>query len=122
MRVEELIHHYHGLWQVEESFRINKHDLRMRPVFHWTARRIRAHICICFIAFSLIRFLQHQIKIEMKESMSAERIKRELYEIQESILVDDRGARYVIPSKPSDEAIAIYKTMNKKRNVMPYKL
>ncbi|MDR3326723.1 MAG: hypothetical protein LBT04_01085 [Prevotellaceae bacterium] len=20
---------YHGLWQVEESFRINKHDLRM---------------------------------------------------------------------------------------------
>jgi len=34
MQVEEVITQYHGLWQVEESFRINKHDLRMRPVFH----------------------------------------------------------------------------------------
>jgi hypothetical protein len=32
MLVEEILTQYHGLWQVEESFRINKHDLRMRPI------------------------------------------------------------------------------------------
>ena len=30
------------VWQVEECFRITKHDLRARPVFHLIGRRIRA--------------------------------------------------------------------------------
>ena len=46
MNAEDVLSHYHGLWQVEESFRIEKHDLKVRPVFHWTARRIKAHIAI----------------------------------------------------------------------------
>jgi len=33
MNAEEVLSQYHGLWQVEESFRITKHDLRVRPVF-----------------------------------------------------------------------------------------
>jgi len=123
MKVEEIIAQYHGLWQVEESFRINKHDLRMRPIFHWNANRIRAHITICFIAFALIRFLQHKIKLKLKESMSAERIKRELYAIQESILIDmTNNERYIIPSKPSNESIKIYNVMNKQKDVIPFKL
>jgi len=28
----EQITHYSGLWQVEETFRISKHDVKMRPV------------------------------------------------------------------------------------------
>ena len=65
MKVEEILSQYHGLWQVEESFRISRHDLRVRPVFHWSAKRIKAHIAICFIAFSLIRFLQYRPMINM---------------------------------------------------------
>ena len=34
MEVDKILSQYHGLWQVEESFRIQKHDLRVRPVFH----------------------------------------------------------------------------------------
>lgn len=123
MEVGEIIYHYHGLWQVEESFRINKHDLRMRPVFHWTPDRIQAHICICFMAFALIRFLQHKIKYENAESVSAERIKRELFAVQESVLKDvTDGKRYVIPSKLSKDVMKIYKVMNKKWNTAPFRL
>jgi transposase len=39
-----VLNQYHGLWQVEDSFRIDKHDLRMRPVFHWSSDRIKSHI------------------------------------------------------------------------------
>ena len=123
INAEEVLAQYHGLWQVEESFRIEKHDLRVRPMFHWSARRIRAHITICFIAFALIRFLQHRIKKELKESFSAERIRRELFRIQDSILkntIDDE--KYVIPSKPSNDAVALYDIMKKKRHVVPFKL
>ena len=36
---EELIHQYSNLWQVEESFRITKHDLKIRPIYHWKPSR-----------------------------------------------------------------------------------
>jgi transposase len=115
---------YHGLWQVEDSFRIGKHDLRMRPVFHWSPDRIRAHIAICFVAFSLIRFLQHHIKQELDERFSALRISMELNSVQQSILYDvtKKQNKYVIPSKSSDNVLKIYRAMKMHRNVVPYKL
>jgi len=123
MKAEEALSHYHGLWQVEDSFRIEKHDLRVRPVFHWTARRIKAHIAICFVAFALIRFLQYQIKQKTSEHFSAERIREELYRIQESVLINTAdNNRYVVPSKPSKDAIRIYEALNKKRHVVPFRL
>ena len=30
---QEIINHYHGLWHVEATFRMSKHDLRARPIF-----------------------------------------------------------------------------------------
>jgi transposase len=123
MNAKEILSQYHGLWQVEESFRISKHDLRVRPIFHWSAKRIRAHMAICFVAFSLIRFLQHRVKYKTKESFSAERIREELYRIQESIVRNRINyERYVIPSKPSQDAIKIYNAMNTIRHVIPFKL
>lgn len=44
MSVTELFTPSHQLWQVEDSFRVTKHDLRARPIFHGTERRIRAHL------------------------------------------------------------------------------
>ena len=123
MDAQTILAQYHGLWQVEESFRITKHDLRVRPVFHWSAKRIRAHIAICFVAFSLIRFLAHRIRKETGNSFSAERIREELYRVQESIVKDiNTKDKYVIPSKPSQDALTLYNAMCIKRNVVPFKL
>ena len=123
MNVDEILSQYHGLWQVEESFRIQKHDLRVRPVFHWSAKRIKAHIAICFLAFALIRFLQHRIRQKTGERFSAERIREELFRIQESILIDSTdNNKYVIPSKPSQYAVKIFEAMSKKRLVVPFRL
>jgi transposase len=115
---------YHGLWQVEDSFRISKHDLRTRPVFHWNPNRIMAHIAICFVAFSLIRFLQHHVKQELGEPFSAQRISLELNSVQQSILrdVNKNNVKYVIPSKSSNNVLKIYKAMKLNRNVTPYNL
>ena len=123
MKPEEVLSQYHGLWQVEDSFRIEKHDIRVRPVFHWTANRIRAHIAICFLAFALIRFLQYQIRQKTSEAFSAERIREELFRIQESVLINTAdNNKYVVPSKPSQDAIKIYQAMDKKRHMAPFRL
>lgn len=75
------------------------------------------------MAFALIRYLQYKVMTHVKENFSAERIREELYRIQESILKDTtNGNRYVVPSKPTQDAIKIYETLNKNRNVIPFKL
>lgn len=33
-KADELLSYYRGLWQVEQSFRISKHNLEIRPVFY----------------------------------------------------------------------------------------
>jgi len=50
---------YIGLTQVEDAFRITKHDLGLRPIFHQKPERTQAHILVCFLALVLWRTLQH---------------------------------------------------------------
>jgi hypothetical protein len=45
---------YKSLAQVERAFRCFKTvDLELRPVFHWTAPRVRAHVLLCMLAYYL---------------------------------------------------------------------
>ena len=119
-----VVNQYHGLWLIEDCFRIGKHDIRLRPVFHWTPNRIKAHIAICFVSFSLIRFLQYHLKQEIDERFSALRICMELSSVQESILYDinNKLNKYVIPSKLNEDVLKMYEAMKLKRSIIPYKL
>jgi Transposase DDE domain len=45
---------YKSLAQVERAFRSLKTvDLEVRPVFHWTENRVRAHVFLCLLAYYL---------------------------------------------------------------------
>ena len=59
-----VVSEYKGLWVVEKAFRISKGPLEMRPVFHFTERRIEAHVCICFIAYKVYKELERVIKLK----------------------------------------------------------
>jgi hypothetical protein len=49
---EETVGAYKALAQVERAFRsIKTVDLEIRPVFHWTAPRVRAHVFLCMLAY-----------------------------------------------------------------------
>jgi transposase len=54
---------YSGLWQVERAFCITKGTLELRPVFHFTRRRIEAHVCICFVAYKVYKELERILQI-----------------------------------------------------------
>jgi transposase len=58
----EFLSSYRGLWQVEQTFRIAKSSLEIRPVFHYNPRRIRAHFSICYIALALVRYVEFILK------------------------------------------------------------
>lgn len=118
---KELLEQYRGLWQVEESFRITKHDLKVRPIFHWTPDRVKAHLAISFMTFCCVRHLEYRVALQY-EKMSPEALRQELIRIQSSILKDKEGQRYVIPSKASTHALKIYQVMGLKYSTTPYRL
>jgi transposase len=122
LSASEAIEQYKNLWQIEDCFRVSKHDLRMRPIFHWTPRRVRAHILICFLALVCIRCLAYRVRLRF-ESMSPARIVRTLNSVQASILRDtSTNRRYVLPSRISEDARKLYTTMALKPDSTPYEI
>ncbi len=59
---EQVYTAYHNLWHVERAFRIAKSKIEMRPMFHFTRKRIEAHICICFVALKVYKELERLLK------------------------------------------------------------
>lgn len=112
--VSQLLAHYHGLWQVEETFRISKHDLKMRPIFHWTPSRIKAHIALCFMALVCVRTLEYKVQNQYKK-MSPEAIRQTVTQLEASILKDiEKNKQYVLPSETSQDAKKIYQILGLK--------
>ena len=43
---------YRGLSVVEQAFRSYKTvDLKVRPIYHWSNVRVRAHVFLCLLAY-----------------------------------------------------------------------
>lgn len=59
---EEVLSNYHNLWFIERAFRMNKTDLRIRPMYHRLRNRIEGHICICFCAYVLQLEMERLLK------------------------------------------------------------
>jgi transposase len=122
LSVEKVLEQYHGLWQVEESFRISKHDLRIRPIYHWTPERIKAHVAICFMAFTCARHLNYRIRLQ-KEPLSIEKTRQILTHVQLSILKDTHtGKQYGVPSLLTQEAKNIYHAVGLKITDVPFEI
>ncbi len=122
MSAQGVFGHYKGLWQVEDSFRITKHDLKVRPIYHWTPKRIQAHLAISFVAFSLVRFLSYRVKLQHRK-LSPAVIRNALLHVQRSLLVHIKTkVLYCIPSNVNPEASKIYQVMGRKLSTTPFQL
>jgi Transposase DDE domain len=55
---EFVIGAYRRLFQIEKSFRMSKHDLRARPIYHHKRQSIDAHLTIVFAALAVSRWIE----------------------------------------------------------------
>jgi transposase len=69
----DVVSQYRGLWVVERAFRVSKGTIETRPMFHFTERRIEAHVCLCFIAFKVYKELERLVR-NLGLEMSADRV------------------------------------------------
>jgi transposase len=112
---KDLLERYRGLWRIEEAFRVNKHNLKMRPIYHWKKSRIEAHIAICFLAYSLSYTLKD--KLEQKNlNLSIAKIRDILKRDQYSIIEDTKSKKvYRLPSQNTAQISSIYSALGLKR-------
>lgn len=107
---QEILQRYARLWVIEESFRINKHNLKMRPIYHWKKERIESHVALCYMSFAVLRHLQYQVSLTQK--VSPDEIMDELLNVQASIYLHTQtGDRYRVPGHTSQTASKIYKAL-----------
>ena len=71
---KKILEVYGNLWKIEESFRITKSDLEVRPIYVNTTEHINGHFMICYTALVIIRLLQ----LKLKNKLSTERIVKAL--------------------------------------------
>jgi transposase len=118
----QLLSRYKDLWQIEEAFRVSKHDLKMRPIYHWSSKRISAHIAICFLALTLIKQAVYRIGLQQK-NMSFEQIRNELLHAQSSIVKDiTTNRKFIIPSHVTVNQQKIYHVFGLKRSGVPFEI
>ena len=115
-----LVMQYRQLAEIEACFRTNKHDLKIRPIFHWKEHRVKAHLAICYMAFCCVQHLRYLLQAR-GHGMSTARIQRALQGLQISILYDSSAhGRYGMPSQLLGDARKIYQTMGLSWNRDPF--
>lgn len=61
-RPEDAVRRYKELAEIERGWRALKSSLMLRPVFHWTEERIKAHIFICVLALQIERLMRNRLQ------------------------------------------------------------
>jgi hypothetical protein len=90
MPADEVIASYHDLWQVEQSFRMSKTDLRARPMFVRTRDAIEAHLTVVFAALALSR------EVQQRTGLTIRNVVRQLRPLRAATIAVN-GAKQTLP-------------------------
>ena len=95
-----ILEHYKQLYKIEHTFRTFKSHLEMRPMFHWTDKRIEGHICLCYIAYTLLNYVQQKL-IAAGNPLSEKNL-REIIDHMQVSLVQHNEEQIYLRAKPKD--------------------
>jgi transposase len=119
LSAEAVLDNYRHLYQIEHSFRTFKTHLETRPMFHWTDKRIEGHICLCYIAYSLLTYVQNKL-LKSNHKLSENDIRKSLDLMQVS-LIKNNGDNFYLRSANKENIDLITNRMGLKKlpNIIP---
>ncbi|NME73107.1 IS1634 family transposase, partial [Flammeovirga aprica] len=97
-----ILDHYRHLYQIEHTFRSFKSHLEVRPMFHWTERRIRGHLSLCYMTYVLQHYMLRQIN-QKNNKVSENGLRRALSRMQVSHLLQDGDEFYLRSNNDNEE-------------------
>jgi len=111
LSAKKIIENYGNLWYIERAFRMNKTDLRIRPIYHHVRNRIEGHICICFTAYSILLETERMLKKYLPETTlkRAQELVKTMYQLTYRIPSSRETHTQVLGM--SDEQHKLYETV-----------
>ena len=104
----QVVTHYKSLQSVERRFRVLKDFLALRPVFHYTEKRVRGHVAICVLAAVVEAIMALDLAAAKLtdpdldgQQLSARRALRELERIRMIRFVDANDNERQVITRPS---------------------
>lgn len=98
MKTEEIAQRYKKLRMIERSFKDIKTFFKIRPVYHYAERRIKAHIAIVFLSLYSERIMENMLG----NGWSFKRIKDALIPLKIAE-VESMGKKYLIRTELQEE-------------------
>lgn len=102
-----VIETYGQLWHIERAFRISKTDLRIRPMYHYRRRRIKAHVLVAFVAYTIYKELERrlgQANLAMSPKRAIE-LSQTMYEMTFTLPNDPQERRILLKMDPEQQAL-----------------
>jgi transposase len=98
---------------VEDSFRAEKHDLGIRPIYHQKQDRTQAHILVCFLSLAMWRTLQQWMKTPGLGTAPRKFIEeiRQVRSLDVVLPARDKTIRLRVVSTPSKELKVLLQRM-----------
>jgi transposase len=112
LTTDQVLDQYHHLYRIEHSFRTFKGYLETRPMFHWSDKRIAGHICLCYVAYSLLINLKMRLE-KQGTPLSEENIRSTLTKMQLSLIKQGDNYFY-LRSKSTEQTHQLLKSVSKK--------
>ena len=95
---QDVIAHYQNQYEVERAFRISKTDLKIRPIYHRLETRIKAHVLISFVSYTIYKEFERKLKLNDVKFNFSQKFLRKIIEHLIALKIDDE----IIPINPSD--------------------
>lgn len=115
LSAKKVVANYGHLWQIEKAFRISKTDVRVRPMYHYREKRIRAHVCIAFVAYTIYKALE-RILMKERAGMSPKRaaeLTHTMYELNYALPGEAKRMKTLL--KMDEEQQMLYHIIRKSR-------
>lgn len=112
LAVTEILDQYKQLYKIEQSFRTFKSHLETRPMFHWNRKRIEGHICLCYIAYTLLNYTL--LKLQQKGIKTTEKALRKTLDKMQLSLLEHQGKDVYLRSAPSEDESRVQKALGLK--------
>lgn len=101
---------YKQLWRVEAAFRTLKSGLDVRPMYHWTERRVRGHVMVCFLALVLDLSVQRKLR-EAGVSASTAAVWQDLESVK-AVQVELQDHTFLARTEPQGTAYRAFQALH----------
>ncbi|MHA1232120.1 MAG: hypothetical protein ACTSPQ_15910, partial [Candidatus Helarchaeota archaeon] len=95
LKSKEIIQTYIDKWKVESAFKYIKSQIKLRPIFHFSENRVKAHVFICVLAYLIRSIIEYKLR-NLRFRISYSELHSELSKIKQVEIKTNNNVEKII--------------------------